>query len=101
MPPASSPDEGGRSTAETMNRPGREEPRCFPGTAPLAEVSPAPFGTALPGPTGAMVSAFAAPEDVDELPVPVFCADAKVAADMARHPIKSWTIRFSLIIFPL
>jgi hypothetical protein len=59
-------------------------PLVFPADgAPLAEVSPAPLGTAFPVAPGAMVSALAAPEDVDALPVPAPCAVAIDDADAA------------------
>ena len=40
--------------------------------APLAEVSPAPLGVPDPVLPGAIVSAFAAPAEVDAFGVPVF-----------------------------
>jgi hypothetical protein len=67
--------------------------------APLAEVSPAPLGTALPVPPGAIGSAFAAPDDVEELLAPVPCAEAGVDAKTARQQIKGRTVRFNIIVF--
>jgi hypothetical protein len=69
--------------------------------APLAEVSPAPLGTAFPVPPGAIVSAFAAPEAVDALGVPAPCASADGDADTTRHNIKDRIVLFNLIKFSL
>jgi hypothetical protein len=72
----------------------------FPaGEAPLAEVSPAPLGKAFPVPPGAIVSAFAAPEDVDAFGVP--CASVDEDANAARQNIKEGIVRFNLIKFSL
>ena len=69
--------------------------------APLAEVSPAPLGTAVPVAPGAMVSALAAPEDVDALPVPVPCAVASDDADAAKTNSKDKAALFSPMNFSL
>jgi hypothetical protein len=69
--------------------------------APLAEVSPAPLGTAFPVLPGAMVSAFAAPDDVDALPVPAPCAVARDDADAASTNSKDKAALFSLMNFSL
>jgi hypothetical protein len=70
------------------------------GEAPLAEVSPAPLGVPAPVAPGAMVSAFAEPDDVDAFGVPAPCAKATVDADAAAHRISRCTMIFSLIKFP-
>jgi hypothetical protein len=53
--------------------------------APLAEVSPAPLEMPAPVPPGAIVSAFAAPAEVEELAAPCDRAsgDANAAISMA------------------
>jgi hypothetical protein len=67
--------------------------------APLAEVSPAPFGTPAPVLPGAMVSAFAAPDDVDAFGVAAPWARTSGDADTARHRINCWKVRFNTIKF--
>jgi hypothetical protein len=69
--------------------------------APLAEVSPAPLETPAPLAPGAIVSAFAAPADVDAFGVPAPCARTSGDADTARHRINCWKVRFNAISFSL
>jgi hypothetical protein len=69
--------------------------------APLAEVSPAPLETPAPLAPGAIVSAFAAPADVDAFGIPAPCARTSGDADTARHRINCWKVRFNAISFSL
>ncbi|MDB5759274.1 MAG: hypothetical protein JWM30_2563 [Burkholderia sp.] len=67
--------------------------------APLADVSPAPLGTPAPVAPGAIVSAFAAPDDEDAFGVPAPCARTSGDAETARQRINCWKVRFNTMGF--
>jgi hypothetical protein len=65
--------------------------------APLADVSPAPLETPVPVAPGAIVSAFADPDDVEALFPPEFCARRSGDADTASQKTNFWAVRLNVI----